>query len=118
MSGLYSITEQFVTWLSDNGYAASTYPPKTGTEFVTVERTGGSVTDMVDRPSIAIQAWAKTPTRAEEMANEIRELLLLGSLPYGVHSARIDSGPYPFWDEQTKLPRYQIALICASYLTD
>ena len=115
---MYSVIQQFVTWLSDNGYQASSYPPKTGNEFVTVERTGGGVVDMVDRPSIAIQTWAKTETRAEEMANEIKELLMLGTLPYGVHHVSIDSGPYPFWDESTRLPRYQIALDCVSYLTD
>ena len=118
MSGLYSITEQFVTWLKANDYAASTYPPKTGNEFVTVERTGGGVVDMVDRPAVALQTGAKTETRAEEMANEIRELLLLGALPYGVHSVSVDSGPYPFYDEDTRLPRYQLALNCAAYLTD
>ena len=115
---MYSVTEQFVKWLGEKGYSASTYPPKTGSEFVTVERTGGGVVDMVDRPSIAIQTWAKTETRAEEMANEIIELLLLNSLPYGVHHVAVDSGPYSFWDEDTRLPRYQIALDCVSYLTD
>lgn len=118
MSHLYSITEQFIKWLGAHEYAASTYPPKSGDEFVTVERTGGAVVDMVDHPEIAIQTWALTEPRAEEMANEIRELLLLDGLPYGVHSARVDSGPYPFWDDNTGRPRYQIALVCASYLTD
>ena len=115
---MYSVTEQFVKWLSDNGYAASTYPPRYGDEFVTVERTGGSVVDMVDHPEIAIQTWAMTEARAEEMSIEIRNALLLGSLPYGVHHVAVDAGPYPFWDESTGKPRYQIALICASYLID
>lgn len=114
----YSVTEQFVKWLAAQGYTASTYPPVSGDEFVTVERTGGGVVDMVDHPSIAIQAWAVTEARAEEMANAIRDLLLLGSLPYGVHHVTVDSGPYPFWDEDTRLPRYQLALDCTSYLTD
>ena len=118
MIRVYSVTEEFIAWLTANGYTASTYPPKTGDEFVTVERTGGSVVDMVDRPEIAIQTWAESEARAEEMANEIRSLLLLGSLPYGVHHVAVDSGPYPFWDDFTGKPRYQIALVCASYLTD
>lgn len=115
---MYSITEQFVTWLSDNGYAASTYPPKTGNEFVTVERTGGAVVDLVDYPEIAVQAWAVSEARAEEIAIAIRDALLIGSLPYGVHSCAVESGPYPFWDEDTGMPRYQLVLSCASYLID
>ena len=115
---VYSVTEQFVKWLADNGYAASTYPPKSGDEFVTVERTGGYVEDMVDHPMIAIQTWAQDEPKAEEMAIEIRDSLLLGSLPHGVHHVAVNSGPYPFWDESTRLPRYQMALECASYLTE
>lgn len=105
---MYSITEQFVTWLKGLGYDASTYPPKDGDEFVTVERTGGSVTDLVDHPTIAIQAWAETEPRAEEMALSIRNEALLSSMPVGVNSIAVNSGPYPFWDEYTRLPRYQI----------
>lgn len=115
---MYSVTEQFVNWLSAKGYAASTYPPKTGDEFVTVERTSGGVTDMVDRPEITIQTWAQTEARAEEIAIAIRDALLLESLPYGVHHVSVNAGPYPFWDESTRLPRYQIVLNCASYLTN
>ena len=118
MRRLYSITEQFIKWLGLQGYAASTYPPKTGNEFVTVERTGGAVTDMVDYPEIAIQAWAVSEARAEEIAIAIRDALLIGSLPYGVHSCAGESGPYPFWDEDTTMPRYQLVLSCVSYLID
>lgn len=105
---MYSITEQFVTWLTENGYAASTYPPKSGDEFVTVERVGGNVVDMVDHPSITIQTWAQTAPRAEEMANNIRYLALTSTLPMGVHRIEVNSGPYAFWDEDTRLPRYQV----------
>lgn len=105
---MYSITEQFVAWLGGHGYAASTYPPKTGDEFVTVERTGGAVVDMVDHPMVAVQAWASTAPRAEEMANEIRYLALASDLPAGVHRIEVNSGPYAFWDESTRLPRYQV----------
>lgn len=112
----YSVTEAFVSWLQSLGYSASTYPPKTGTEFVTVSRTGGSVSDMVDRPMVAVQTWAKTEERAEEMATEIRDAALTGPRPFGVASIRINAGPYPFWDESTRLPRYQLYLDCAAQL--
>ena len=110
----YSVTEAFVNWLTGLGYNASTYPPKSGSEFVTVERTGGSVEDVIDHPTIAIQTWAQTETRAEQMANEIR-LSALYSLPNGVAWARADA-LYPFWDESTRLPRYQIVFDCTAQL--
>ena len=115
---MYSITEQFVAWLDGLGYAASTYPPSSGTEFVTVERTGGYVADMVDHPSMAVQTWAADEPRAEEMANTIRNAAVIGPLPYGVTKIEVNSGPYPFWDESTRLPRYQIALDVTCQLTD
>lgn len=114
----YSITEQFVAWLETLGYDASTYPPDSGSEFVTVERTGGGVENLVDYPTMAVQTWAATEPRAEEMATAIRDAALLGSKPYGVASIRVNSGPYPFWDTYTRLPRYQILFDCAAYITD
>lgn len=115
---MYSITEQIVAWLSLLGYAASTQPPKSGGEFVTVERTGGGVTDMVDHPMMAVQAWAADAPRAEEMANEIRLAALTSALPEGVHRIDINSGPYAFYDEETRMPRYQIVLDVTCRLTD
>lgn len=115
---MYSITEEFVKWLAALGYRASTYPPKSGDEFVTVERTGGGVVDMADHPMIAVQTWAKTPTRAEEMANEIRLAAVVGSYPHGVHGIRVNSGPYDFWDDSTRLPRWQVVFDVACQLVD
>lgn len=116
---MYSVIEQFVAWLGTAGYTASTYPPKTAiSEFVTVERTGGNVEDMVDHPTIAIQTWATTEARAEEMAIEIRNLLAATSKPYGVSKATVNSGPYAFWDESTGRPRYQTVYDCTAQLTD
>ena len=111
----YSITEATVAWLASLGHAASTYPPKSPPdEFVTVERVGGGVVDMVDRPQLAVQAWALTEARAEEIATDLRMLVLTGSKPAGVHHIAVDSGPYPFWDEDTGRPRYQLVLDCTA----
>ena len=115
---MYSVTEQFVRWLTSLGYRASTVPPKNCTEFVTIERTGGNVADLVDHPEIAIQAWASDETRAEEMALAIRDEALLRSTPYGVTRMMVNAGPYPFWDEDTALPRYQIVFDVTCQLTD
>lgn len=116
---MYSVTEQYIAWLLQKGYAASTYPPKNAPqEFVTVERTGGGTSDFVDHPTIAIQAWAQTEARAEEMATEIRNAIMTGAKPYGVSGVNVNSGPYPFFDEDTRCPRYQLVLDCTAILTD
>lgn len=115
---MYSVTEEFITWLNGLGYSASTWPPADGTEFVTVERTGGTVADKVDYPTIAIQTWAQTEPRAEEMALEIRNEALLSTMPEGVNSVAVNAGPYPFWDEDTRLPRYQLVLDIVCQLID
>lgn len=107
---MYSVTEEFVKWINGLSYTASTYPPASGDKFVTVERTGGYVADLVDHPTIAIQTWAQTETDAEEMALEIRNEALLSTVPFGVNHIAVNSGPYPFWDEDTRLPRYQLVL--------
>ena len=114
---MYSVTEETVKWLTGLGYKASTYPSE-GLEFVTVERTGGTVDDLVDHPSVAIQTWATTEERAEEMAILIRNEALTSSTPYGVATMRVNAGPYPFWDEYTKSPRYQIVFDCSAQLTN
>lgn len=115
---MYSITEEFVKWLASLGYAASTYPPADGTEFVTVERTGGDVADLVDHPMMAVQAWAQTEPRAEEMAVAIRNAALLSTRPVGVTRIDVNAGPYPFWDESTRMPRYQVVFDVTCQLID
>lgn len=115
---MYSVTEAFINWLTANGYTAFSYPPENGEEFVTVERTGGGVADMVDRPSLAIQTWAKTEERAEDMANDIRLKLLTDELPVGVHNVAINTGAYRFYDEDTRLPRFQLYVDAVSQLTE
>lgn len=116
---MYSATEQMVAWLSAKGHRASTYPPKNPPEeFVTVELVGGHVADMVDHPSIAVQTWAPTEARAEEIALGIRLDLLTGELPTGYHSVRVNAGPYPFYDQDTRCPRFQMVLDVTSQLTE
>jgi len=116
---MYSPTEQLIVWLTSHGYTASTYPRQDATPpFVTVERTGGYVADLVDHPKMAVQTWAETEAEAEEMAIDIRDALLLGTLPYGYHSVQVNAGAYPFWDENTRYPRYQIVFDATTQLTE
>ena len=115
---MYSVVSAFIQWLNSLGFDAHSYPPNDSTEFVTVGRTGGGVVDMVDRPALAIQTWAQTETRAEDMANAIRYARLTGELPGGVHSVSINTGAYRFYDDETRLPRFQLYIDVVSQLTD
>lgn len=113
----FSVTEAFVSWLSSLGWRASTRVPEgaSGT-FVTVGRTGGAPRDMVDYPTMAVQVWSPTEAGADEAANDLRAQLLTEEPPPGIHSVRVNSGPYPFFDEETRMPRYQMALDVVSML--
>lgn len=113
---MYSATQAFIEWFLSKGYSAHTYPPKEGTSFYTVERTGGNVADMVDHPTFAVQAWADTEPEAEEMLLEARELLVTGDVPSGFYRVEAESY-YPWYDDSTRLPRYQLVLNCTTQLT-
>ena len=118
---MYSVTEAFVSHLLALGYDAYSIVPgdeDAPTEFVTVERTGGAVTDMVDHPSLAIQCWAATDEDAERLANDVRAQIVTGTRPSGVTRVAVDSGPYRFYDEYTRCQRYQMALDATCQLTD
>ena len=120
---MYSITEHVTEWVeSTTGIHAGARPPKDEpqcpVEFFTVQHMGGQVADLVDHPMVAVQAWAQTGPRAEEMALAVRMEALTGTLPPGVHSMRVNSGPYPYYDEETRCPRYQVVFDITSQLTE
>ena len=113
---MYSATQSLIEWLTDKGYNAYSYPPKTGDSFITVERTGGAVSDLVDHPTFAVQAWAKTEPDAETACIEIRNALIAGDVPEGFYKVLSDS-MYPWYDDSTRLPRYQLVINCSTQLT-
>ena len=117
MANVYSIEEAVRNWLVDMNYDAYVRVPKARPQpFLTVERTGGNVADMVDHPTFAVQAWADTEPEAEEMLLEIRELLVTGDVPSGFYRVEAESY-YPWFDDSTRLPRYQLVLNCTTQLT-
>lgn len=119
MANVYSIEEAVRNWLVDMGYDAYVRVPKNRPQrFVTVERTGGGVENMVDYPLVAVQTWAQTQAEAEEDASAIRMVALVGNLPEGVHSMRVNSGPYKFYDEESMMPRYQVLFNVACQLVN
>jgi hypothetical protein len=114
----YSVTDAMVAWIASLGYASAARRTKhSPVELVTVQRTGGGAASMVDHPMMAVQTWARTEGRAEEMANAVKLALLTTRPPRGIHSVRANTGPYPFFDEDTRCPRYQFVLDVASQLS-
>ena len=115
----YSVLAEFTDWLEERQYVVSSIVPEpTPASFVTIERTGGYVADMIDHPAIAVQCWAATDDEALDMATELRNRLLTEQPPLGVSSIRIESGPYRFYDETTRCPRYQLTLDVTCRLSD
>lgn len=115
---MYSVTGEIVAWLTTLGFAASTrVRDDAPSEFVTVERTGGGITNMVDHPTVAVQTWAKSEARAEDIANIIRAATIIGNLPHGVSEMRPTSGPYPFYDNNTRSPRMQTVYNVTCWVT-
>lgn len=113
----FSVTEAVVGWLGDLGYSASSRVPAGAADtFVTVERVGGGPASWVDRATLAVQVWAPTEDGAEGAANELRLRLLSERPPSGIHSVRVQAGPYPFFDDHTRCPRYQLVLDVAAQL--
>lgn len=107
----FSVTEAMVSWLASLGYAASSrVRADAPDEFVTVERDGGADRDLVDHALMSVQCWAASDERAEALANEVRLALRHGDPPAGIHGVRTSAGPYPFYDPDTRRPRYQLVL--------
>lgn len=64
-----NIEATIVSYLNSNGFKAyADVPNPRPKEFVTVERTGGSGDHVhLDRPTVAVQAWAETRYKASEL---------------------------------------------------
>lgn len=64
-----NIEATIISYLNGNGFKAYADVPNPRPEsFVTVERTGGTSDSVVlDRPTVAVQAWAKTRYEASEL---------------------------------------------------
>lgn len=78
--------------------------------FVTVERTGGALNELVrDSALLAVQAWAATPKAARELAYQCRDALTCAVERDSVFSVSVTS-LYNDADTDSGSPRYQ--LVC------
>lgn len=116
---IFSVTAAFVEFISALaiGDGCSTQPPMDSERFQTVENIGGPIDSKVCSTTLAIQAWAADEVTAEADANEIVYAIETSEPPAGVHSMKVSQTPYPWWDESTRLPRYQLTVECVHQLT-
>lgn len=103
---------ELVQWLSEQPEFAeipvSSQPPaERPKRFITVERTGGEQSAILDKPSLAIQCWAESSVEAAWLAETVVSIVLPRVYELAdVGSFSIDSVyDYPLDETQ---PRYQI----------
>lgn len=113
------IEPHLIGFLNRAGLAAEAFPEapeQRPQRFLTVERTGGAGDFRVDRPTVAVQAWAPTLTDAQALMRDadraIQERLADGRPVTSCR--RIGFARFPAEGS----PRYQAVYSIAAYETD
>lgn len=83
-------------------------------EFVSVERTGGPEMRFSDKPTLAVQSWAKTRRRASEMARSVNNALKGLMALDCVFEVDIEK-TYRWPDPESGHERYQTVVTLAIY---
>ena len=107
----FSIEAALVAWLPGvlDAPCYAEVPAERPESFLTVERTGGSATYGIDRPSLAIQAWGPSKLEAQSLALKARDAMLYRAVEIPqVRGCSVNSGPYPFPDADSGQHRYQL----------
>lgn len=109
MSG-FDIEQALIEWLPGKlGVPCFDDPPDDKpAEFVTVERTGGETSLGVDRPLVAVQAWAGTRANASALAASARAALVNDSWEIAEVCRCAVSSTYNFPDPDSRKARYQL----------
>ena len=108
-----NVENLIVQWLAGQpelaGIPVSTNVPANRPDsFVTLERTGGAedTRGLIDRPTLAVQCWAPTRTKAGDLAETVKHVLRRATgIPQVKHVAIESTINFPL-DEST--PRYQL----------
>lgn len=110
-----NIEATIISYLSEKGIkAVADIPADRPGEFVTVERTGGSHDSVVlDRPTVAVQAWSTTRYKASELMDKVDSLMLGLPSVSGVSRCKRNS-MYNYPDESGQ-PRYQAVYDLVTY---
>lgn len=103
-----------VSYLNGVGFQAfGGVPESRPGEFVTVERTGGRRTRVIDSGTYAVQVWAGSTAEAMTLANRVADLLV--DAPRVVDAvASVDVvSVYNFPDPDSRQARYQLTVSAA-----
>jgi len=105
-----NVEEKVIQLLGANGrHVYADVPNPMPDEFVTVERTGGSTADMVDRATLAVQCWAIGRKAAADMADEVRGELYAIQGTGGIGGITVES-LYNWPDLESRRSRYQMTV--------
>ena len=115
---MYNATQALIEWLDGLGYDTYATIPSTRPErFITVQRTGGGISNTIDHPTYAVQCWAQTYEQAENDALSIRNEIIDGNTrPANFDAITINTSPYIWEDTATKIPRYQFVIDCVTHI--
>ena len=110
---MFDIEAALVGWLAERtGVPAfGSVPEDKPPEFLTVERTGGATALGIDRPTVAVQAWAESPAAAMGLALKICRLAVerMAQEVAQVSSCKADA-TYSFPDPKSRRARCQLVL--------
>lgn len=112
---MFDVEQALVEWLPGAVGAPcfADVPDPRPDSFLTVERTGGSASLGVDRPGVAVQAWAPTRAAASALALAARDALILRSTEIPeICRCSVDS-VYNFPDPDSRSARYQLSVSLA-----
>lgn len=109
----FDVVAALVAWLPgvSGAPAFAEVPRERPEKFVTVERTGGGFSVGIDRPALAVQAWASSNAEAAELALAIRDALALRCAREVPQVCRCSvEGLYSFPDPDSRMSRYQLSV--------
>lgn len=107
-----NVEAEIVAHLNSKGFKAYADVPKPRPqEFVTVERTGGT-SDVLDRPTVAVQAWSTSRHKASELMLAVDDCMMgIVERPSITRCKRNSLYNYP----DAEQPRYQAVYDLVTY---
>ncbi len=109
----FDVIEALVSWVPGalGVPCFARVPPDTPGVFATVERTGGAYSVGLDRPTLAVQAWAESEIAASRLALGLRDALALRLARDVPQVCRCSvRSIYSFPDPDQRRARYQLVV--------
>ena len=111
-----NIEQAIIQHLNSKNYSAyADVPNPMPASFVTVERTGGGDSDMIDRATLAVQCWASGRKAAADMADAVRCELVAMTGTGGFGAVTVQS-IYNWPDAKARKARYQLVVSAVAHV--